>query len=121
MAEFRVVFIANDYAETVRFFNETMGCEILRSFEEGGKGTILVAADGQIEVFSPDNGWGDPGVTGASMAWEVPDADAAHAELVAKGATVQGDPVMQPWGHKNFGVDGPDGWTITLFEIVVPQ
>ena len=121
MAEFRVAFIANDYDATVAFFHETMGCEILRSFEEGGKGTILTAANGQIEVFSPENGWWEPGVSGVKLAWEVDDADAAHAELAARGATLLGGPEMQPWGHKNFSVEGPDGWTITLYEIVIPQ
>ena len=121
MAEFRVAFIAHDYDATVAFFHETMGLEILRSFEEGGKGTILTAADGQIEVFSPDVGWGEPGVTGATMAWEVEDATAAHAELVSRGAVVSGPPAMQPWGHKNFRVEGPDGWAITLYQIVVSQ
>jgi catechol 2,3-dioxygenase-like lactoylglutathione lyase family enzyme len=121
MAEFRIAFTAHDYDATVAFFNETMGCEILRSFEEGGKGTILTAAVGQIEVFSPDNGWGTPGVSGAKLAWEVDDADATHAALVGRSATVLGPPTLQPWGHKNFSVEGPDGWTITLYEIVVPQ
>ena len=121
MAEFRVVFIASDYDRTVGFFTDVMGLEVLRSFEEGGKGTILLAADGQIEVFDPGVGWGEPGVSGVSLAWEVADADAEHQRIVAAGGTVNGSPTMKPWGHKSFVVDGPDGWSITLFEIVVPQ
>ena len=34
----------------------------------------------------------------------VQDADALHAELVAKGANVQGEPVSQPWGLREFRV-----------------
>jgi uncharacterized glyoxalase superfamily protein PhnB len=34
----------------------------------------------------------------------VDDADALHAELRAKGANVQGDPVSQPWGLREFYV-----------------
>ncbi|MGH9260892.1 MAG: VOC family protein, partial [Acidimicrobiales bacterium] len=34
----------------------------------------------------------------------VRDADALHAELVAKGATVQGTPVSHPWGLRDFQV-----------------
>ena len=121
MAEFRVAFMANDYDATVSFFRDMMGCEVLRSFEDGGKGTILLAANGQIAVFAPGHGWGSPGVTGATLAWEVADADADHARIVAAGGVVSSPPTMQPWGHKNFGVEGPGGWAITLFEIVVPQ
>ena len=34
----------------------------------------------------------------------VNDVDALHAELVAKGAHVQGEPVSQPWGLREFRV-----------------
>jgi catechol 2,3-dioxygenase-like lactoylglutathione lyase family enzyme len=121
MPEFRVAFIANDYDATVGFFTDVMGLQVLRSFEEGGKGTILLAADGQIEVFSPDVGWGAPGVVGAKLAWQVDDAAAEHERVVASGGVVTGELSMKPWGHRSFVVEGPDGWSITLYEIVVPQ
>jgi len=121
MAEFRVVFTAADYDATVAFFSETMGLEILRSFEDGGRGTILLAGDGQIEVFAAPNDSAVTGVSGVALAWEVVDADAEHARILAKGGSVHGAPSMKPWGHKSFVVDGPDGWTVTLFEVVVPQ
>ena len=121
MAEFRVLFTAADYDATVAFFTEVMDLEVLRSFDDGAKGTILLAADGQIEVFAAETSAGPPGVRGAALAWEVSDADAEHERIVARGASVQGEPTMKPWGHKSFVVDGPDGWTITLFEVVVAQ
>ncbi len=34
MAEFRVVFVANDYDATVGFFTDVMGLEVERSFGE---------------------------------------------------------------------------------------
>ena len=34
----------------------------------------------------------------------VHDADALHAELRAKGANVQGEPVSHPWGLRDFAV-----------------
>ena len=116
-----MAFVAHDYDETVRFFTDVMGLEVLRSFEDGGKGTILLAADGQLEVFAPGQHWGSPGVSGATLAWEVADADAEHARIVAAGGTVLGSVTTQVWGHKNFGVEGPDGWSITLFEVLNPQ
>lgn len=115
-----MLFTAHDHDATVGFFTDVMGLEILRSFDDG-TGMILLAAGGQIEVFAPDAGRGDPGVHGAALAWEVDDADAEHARITAAGGETLGPPAMQPWGHKNFVVEGPDGWTITLFEVVVPQ
>ena len=120
MPEFRVVFVARDYEATTEFFIDVMRLEVLRSFEEGGKGMILSAAGGQIEVFAPGD---DPPdlVSGATLAWEVADADVEHDRLIAAGAEILRPPQVQPWGHKSFVVEGPDGWVMTLFEIVVPQ
>ena len=58
---------------------------------------------------------------GAWLAWEVADARAECDRLVAAGAELIRPPTLQPWGHENFTVRGPDGWEITLFQIVVPQ
>lgn len=44
----------------------------------------------------------------------VRDADALHAELVAKGANVQGEPVSRPWGLRDFVVLDPEGNRITF-------
>jgi uncharacterized glyoxalase superfamily protein PhnB len=40
----------------------------------------------------------------ASACVYVEDADALHAELRAKGANVQGEPVSHPWGLREFHV-----------------
>lgn len=44
----------------------------------------------------------------------VNDADALHAELRAKGANVQGEPVSQPWGLRQFHVLDLEGNQITF-------
>lgn len=120
MPEFRVVFVSRDYEATSGFFTDVMGLQVLHSFEEGGKGMILEAADGQIEIFAPGDDPPDP-VSGAALAWEVPDADAEHDRLITAGAKILRPPQTQPWGHKSFVVEGPDGWILTLFQIVTPQ
>ena len=49
-----------------------------------------------------------------SCAFYVTDADALHAELVARGANVQGPPVSQPWGLREFSVLDPEGNRLTF-------
>ena len=44
-----------------------------------------------------------------SCAFYVTDADALHAELLAKGANVQGEPVSYPWGLREFKVLDREG------------
>jgi len=118
MAEFRVVFVASDYDATLTFFTETMGLDVLREFDNGGtRGCIVLAAGGQLEFFDSNADWGASGVDGVRLAWEISDADAEYRRLIEAGATLLSAPTVQPWGHKNFAVDGPDGWVITLFEV----
>ena len=121
MAEFRVIFVADDYDATVGFFTDVMGLEVERSFGEIFRGTILLAADGRIEVIEDGGGWDRPGVSGVSVSWEITDADAEHARLVSAGAEIVRPPEMQPWGHKSLEVAAPDGLRIILFEIVTAQ
>jgi predicted enzyme related to lactoylglutathione lyase len=44
----------------------------------------------------------------------VEDADALHAELQAKGANVQGEPISEPWGLRQFHVLDLEGNQITF-------
>lgn len=44
----------------------------------------------------------------------VESADALHEELTARGANVQGPPVSQPWGLREFVVLDPEGNRLTL-------
>jgi uncharacterized glyoxalase superfamily protein PhnB len=46
----------------------------------------------------------------------VENADALHAELTAKGAAVQGEPVSHPWGLRDFTVLDPEGNRIVFGE-----
>lgn len=44
----------------------------------------------------------------------VRDADRLHAELVARGAAVQGEPISHPWGLRDFTVLDRDGNRLTF-------
>jgi len=44
----------------------------------------------------------------------VSDADALHAELLAKDANVKGDPASHPWGLRDFSVVDPEGNRLTF-------
>jgi len=51
-----------------------------------------------------------PRHTGIGSAYfYIANADALYAELTAKGANVQGEPVSQPWGLREFLVLDPEG------------
>ncbi len=44
----------------------------------------------------------------------VDDADGLYAELAAKGANVQGQPISRPWGLREFQVLDPEGNQLTF-------
>jgi len=56
-----------------------------------------------------------PRHTGIGSAYlYVRDADALHAELLKKGANIQGTPVSQPWGLREFSVLDQEGNRLTF-------
>lgn len=117
MGEFRVVAVPSDYKATADFLIEVMGLEVVEVFDEWDEGMLLRAGSGLIELFVAVEG--APGSTSAPwLAWEVTDADREYIRLSSAGANIAGSPRLEAWGHKSFRVHGPDGWTITLYEIV---
>ena len=56
-----------------------------------------------------------PRHTGIGSAYlYVRDADVLHAELLRNGADVQGEPISQPWGLREFSVLDPEGNRLTF-------
>jgi catechol 2,3-dioxygenase-like lactoylglutathione lyase family enzyme len=116
VSEFRVLFTAADYDDTVAFFTDSMGLGVLRSWDDHGRGTIISAAgEGQIEIFAGDAT--SSTMSGAALAWQVDDIDESCARLEAAGVDFVSLPTDQPWGHRNATLTGPENLTITLFTI----
>jgi uncharacterized glyoxalase superfamily protein PhnB len=86
-----------DVAAGVAHYRDVLGFEV--NYQQSDLG--VMDRDGMrlllIERTARHTGIG-------SCSFYVTDADALHAELVAKGADVQGEPVSQPWGLREFKV-----------------
>ncbi len=120
MPEFRFLFTAQDYERTVAFYTDTLGLPVVTSWDDHGRGTIVAAADGEIEIFGHEGDGTPSRVSGAAIAWEVADVDAEIARLRRAGVTVVSEPADQPWGHRNASIEDPDGLRITLFTVTEP-
>jgi catechol 2,3-dioxygenase-like lactoylglutathione lyase family enzyme len=57
---------------------------------------------------------GDQGHPGAWVWVGVSDADALHAEMLARGARVRQPPANYPWGSRELHVEDPDGNVLRL-------
>jgi uncharacterized glyoxalase superfamily protein PhnB len=87
----------SDVAAGVAHYRDVLGFNV--TYQQGDLGVI--DRDGQrvllIARTAQHTGIG-------SCSFYVSDADALHAELIAKGANVQGAPMSQPWGLREFRV-----------------
>jgi catechol 2,3-dioxygenase-like lactoylglutathione lyase family enzyme len=117
MPEFRFIFTAQNYEQTVAFYTGQLGLPVVTSWGDDGRGIIVSAADGEIEVFAHVGPGPAPRVTGAAIAWEVADIDADFERLEAAGVTILEDPTDRPWGHRSAVIEDPDGLRITLFTV----
>ena len=116
------LLVVADLPRAVAWYRDVLGAEIVSEY--GGTSAVirfvgswlLLVTGGEptadkptVTMASP----ADPDRASAELIVAVPDCLAAHAELVARGATFLADPVEYPWEIRAFFRD-PDGH---LFEI----
>jgi predicted enzyme related to lactoylglutathione lyase len=90
-----------------RAFYEQIGARF-----DGGEpvgGIVSATIGGTRLVFEAGSGGG----AGPALLFDVPDADALHAELVQVGCGVEAPPKDEPWGRQ-FNVRDPDGHLIAF-------
>jgi catechol 2,3-dioxygenase-like lactoylglutathione lyase family enzyme len=103
-----VIVGVKSLASAVPFYRDTMGFELLFSEPEFHFASFKVGdmrfslAEGAAET----HGAGD---RNTGIGFEVPDVDAAHAELAAKGVTFTMGPGKMPWGGYMAMFADPDG------------
>jgi lactoylglutathione lyase len=119
-----VLFVA-DYRRARDFYENVMGLECVHGtdgvdayFKIGSDGLLLISNATAGDLLSPDDVDREP-ARGARfvMATEVPDVDAAYAELRNRGAQFLRVPADRPWGLRCAHFTDPDG---NVWEIHTP-
>ncbi len=109
-------FPVADVAATGTWYRETLGytCEYSAGkppefalYSRGGS-AIMLRRVGEPALICPNE---KQGGTWDVFCW-VSDADALHAEMAARGATVVYPPTVQPYGVKEFAVRDPNGYVL---------
>jgi predicted enzyme related to lactoylglutathione lyase len=111
----RLLLRPSDLDRSLAFYRDTLGLAVYREFGEGTqRGVVFFLGGGFLEV----SGRAEP-LTAPNLAlWlQVRDVDAAHDELVAKGASVDRPPVTEPWGLREMWVRDPDGLRLAIIEV----
>lgn len=127
VAEIRVALTTEDFDKVLAFYRDGLGLDPadLWTNDEGGRGQMLRAGRGTLEIFDPSYAAGvdqievGQRVSGQiRFAFEVPDIKAAVASALAYGATLVHEPMLTPWNDLNARVQSPDGLQITLFQLL---
>jgi catechol 2,3-dioxygenase-like lactoylglutathione lyase family enzyme len=110
------MFVSIRIPETKAFYQRHFGLEV--AFDCGWYVSLKGGSAGRapFELSFREPKAGDlPAVGGVSVALEVADADAVHADLVAAGVPVVKPPCDNPWGDRSFVALDPNGLNLYLF------
>lgn len=116
------LLVVSDPGRSLAWYRDVLGAEVVGEY--GGSSVVLrfvgcwllLVSGGEPTADKPTVTMAapiDPDLASAELIVAVPDCRAAHAELVARGATFLAEPVEYPWEIRAFFRD-PDGH---LFEI----
>ncbi|MGA5324056.1 VOC family protein [Streptomyces seoulensis] len=96
------------------FYGGQLGLAVYREFGEGPeRGTVYFLGGGFLEL----SGRSETPLAPSVRLWlQVPDAAAAHDELLTEGVEIVRAPVREPWGLIELWIADPDGIPIVLVE-----
>ncbi|MER8015079.1 VOC family protein [Streptomyces griseoluteus] len=110
----RTLIRPTDPERSRAFYGGQLGLAVYREFGEGPeRGTVYFLGGGFLEL----SGRSETPLAPSVRLWlQVPDAAAAHDELLAEGVEIVRAPVREPWGLIEMWIADPDGIPIVLVE-----
>ncbi|MER8032161.1 VOC family protein [Streptomyces bauhiniae] len=110
----RTLIRPTDPERSRAFYGDQLGLAVYREFGEGPeRGTVYFLGGGFLEL----SGRSETPLAPSVRLWlQVPDAAAAHDELVAEGVEIVRAPVREPWGLIEMWIADPDGIPVVLVE-----
>lgn len=114
LLEFRYYYFTELYEETVAFYRDLVGLQVVSSWDRAPdeRGTVFRSPNGTglIEVEAGES----PG-PGGGIYIEVDDVDGWHAELVSRGVPIASPLTDTSYGHRQFRIVDPAGLEIGFF------
>ena len=116
LPEFRYYYFTKRYEETVSFYKDRLGLEVMRSWDRGelDRGTIFWSPNrtGLIEI---EEGSEAP-VLGGALYIEVDDVDDWYKKLADKEIKIIQPLSDMSYGHRSFKFEDPNKLVIGLFK-----
>ncbi|MEU8154106.1 VOC family protein [Micromonospora sp. NPDC048986] len=123
--QLRLVVEAADHEAAVAFFRDALGLPEEAAFSGDGDARVVILDAGRatLEIANPaqkrmidEVEVGRQVAPRIRVAFEVDDAEATTARLVAAGASEVAPPTRTPWQSLNSRLDAPAGLHITVFQ-----
>ncbi|MCX6469625.1 MAG: VOC family protein [Corynebacteriales bacterium] len=109
----RVLLRPRDPETTLRFYRDTLGLAIARTYPGGVvffAGSTLVEVAAHLSDDSSDD-------TATALWLQVRDIEAAQKNLINQGVTIDREARTEPWGLREMHIADPDGRQIIVVEI----
>jgi PhnB protein len=118
------ILTVKDMRETLRFYNDVLGFETVVTMPDAN-GDLMHASvrRGNVNLmFGPrQNGGLPPAGDGIVLYFTLDDDDDVDAEFAhakSRGATVVQEPTDQFWGHRDWTIEDPDGYHLSISKMV---
>lgn len=122
---FRFSYFTDIYDETYKFYDETLGFELMHSWDRSAhdKGALFKIGAGLIEILLRpiDDEHRHSGLDyrppqGAFMVIQVWEIDDLFAKWDSIGVPFEQGLVDRPWGHRTFSVREPNGLVLLFIQ-----
>ena len=112
-------FTVNDIAKSVAWYQDIMGCLVVDRWERDGKLMGATLRAGTVDFYLGQDDWrkGRDRKKGEGFRLycvTVQDIEALAATIKARGGRLLHEPQTEPWGERDFAVEDPDGFKITI-------
>lgn len=112
-------FTVNDITRSIAWYTNVLGFVVADPWMQGGKlsGAELRAGAATIFLGQDDFAKGRDRAKGVGVrlyCGTAQDLDAMAQGIKARGGQLDHEPMVQPWGTRDFGITDPDGYKITI-------
>lgn len=120
-----VVLIVADLDASLDFYTRVLGLELghrsgaFAQLRTGATRVALYERAAMAQTLGRPLRAPEPDAPGFELGFKVADCDAAHAELIARGARSAAPPTTRAWGQRTAYICDPDGHLIEIAQDLV--
>jgi catechol 2,3-dioxygenase-like lactoylglutathione lyase family enzyme len=113
---FSFVVSTRRFAESLAFYRDVIGLEVLEEWSEFGHGAVLSAGGAsRVELIELEIGEEALPPHAPFLGLQVTEVDEIHERAVAAGAVIASPLNERPWGGRGFAVRDPNGIGVNVY------